>query len=112
LSPRQVQDFAASIGIANIGRPSQCYLGVPLLSGDKALGIIAVQDYDQEDVYSSADVELLSAIAAQTAAALENMRLYAVEARRALQLQTAAEGSPRRPARCWMSMSCCHLSST
>ncbi|CAG0926660.1 Nitrogen fixation regulatory protein [Thermoflexales bacterium] len=91
LIPHQVQDFATSIGIANIGRPSQCYLGVPLLSGEKALGIIAVQDYDHEEVYSSADVELLSAFAAQAAATLENVRLYAVETRRALQLQTTAE---------------------
>jgi GAF domain-containing protein len=77
--------------VVSIGRSSQCYLGVPLLSGDKALGVIAVQDYDREDVYSTADVELLSAIAAQTAAALENVRLYAAESRRAVQLQTAAE---------------------
>ncbi len=89
--PREVQDFATGIGTANIGRPSQCYLGVPLLSGDKALGIIAVQDYEHADIYSPADVELLSTIAAQMATALENVRLYAAEARRALQLQTAAE---------------------
>jgi GAF domain-containing protein len=91
LIPRAVQEFAASIGIANIGRAAQCYLGMPLLSGDKALGVIAVQDYEREDVYSPADVELLSTISAQTAAALENVRLYAAEARRAVQLQTAAE---------------------
>ena len=89
--PRDVQEFAASIGVASIGRPSQCYLGVPLLSSDKAVGVIAVQDYDRENVYTTADVELLSAIAAQTAAALENVRLYAAESRRAVQLQTAAE---------------------
>ena len=89
--PREVQEFAASIGVASIGRPSQCYLGVPLLSGDKALGVIAVQDYDRENIYTTADVELLSAIAAQTAAALETVRLYAAESRRAVQLQTAAE---------------------
>jgi PAS domain S-box-containing protein len=89
--PRDVPQFAASIGVASIGRSSQCYLGVPLLSGDKALGVIAVQDYEQEAIYTTADVELLSAIAAQTAAALENVRLYAAESRRAVQLQTAAE---------------------
>jgi PAS domain S-box-containing protein len=87
----EVKDFAANAGIDNIGRPAQCYLGIPLLSGDKALGVIAVQDYEREDAYSSTDVDMLSAIAAQTATALENVRLYAAEARRALQLQTAAE---------------------
>ncbi len=91
LIPREVQKHAASLGVTQIGRPPRCYLGVPLLSGDKALGVIAVQDFGREDAYSAADVELLSAIAAQTAAALENVRLYAAEARRAVQLQTAAE---------------------
>ena len=91
LISRDVQQFTASAGIASIGRASQCYLGIPMISGDKAIGLVAVQDYDREDVYSSNDVELLSAIATQTATALENVRLYAAEARRALQLQTTAE---------------------
>ncbi len=91
LIPRNVQQFIAISGIASIGRASQCYLGIPLISGDKAIGLVAVQDYDREDVYSTEDVELLSAIATQTAAALDNVRLYAVEARRAMQLQTTAE---------------------
>jgi PAS domain S-box-containing protein len=89
--PRDVQGYATSLGMARLVRPSRCYLGVPLLSGDKALGVIAVQDYEHEDCYTTADAELLSAIAAQAAAALENVRLYAVESRRAVQLQTAAE---------------------
>jgi PAS domain S-box-containing protein len=91
LIPRDAQKFAVGAGAAASGRPARCYLGVPMLSGDRALGVIAVQDYDHEDTYSAADAELLSAIAAQAAAALENVRLYAAEARRAVQLQTAAE---------------------
>lgn len=93
LIKRDVQNQAASLGISSIGRASSCYLGVPLLSGDKAVGIIAVQDYEREDVFTAADVELLSTIATQTAAALENTRLHMAELRRALQLQTAAEVS-------------------
>ena len=89
--PRDVPGFAASSGVVSLENPAQCYLGVPLLSGDKALGVIALQDYDREEVYSPADVELVSTIAAQTAAALENARLHATEARRAVQQQTAAE---------------------
>ncbi len=93
LISRDVQNFAAGLGITNIGRPSQCYLGVPVLSGDTPLGVMAVQDYDHENVYSEADVELLNAMASRLAAALENVRLYSVESQRALQLQTASEVS-------------------
>ena len=91
LIPRDVQNFATSHRIDKSGRSARCYLGVPLLSGDKALGVIAIQDYEHENVYSAADVNLLSVLAAQAATALENVRLYAAEAQRAVQLQTAAE---------------------
>ncbi len=93
LIARDVQSYAASLGITNIGRPSCSYLGVPLLSGNKAIGAIAAQDYEHEEVYTPANMELLSTIATQTAAALENTRLHVAEERRALQLQTAAEVS-------------------
>jgi PAS domain S-box-containing protein len=93
LIARDVQNVADSLGIANIGRSAQCYLGIPLLSGDVALGVMTVQDYEHENVYSETDVELLSAIATRMVAALENVRLYSIESQRALQLQTASEVS-------------------
>jgi PAS domain S-box-containing protein len=93
LIARDVQNVADSLGIANIGRSAQCYLGIPLLSGDVALGVMTVQDYEHENVYSETDVELLSAIATRMVGALENVRLYSIESQRALQLQTASEVS-------------------
>ena len=50
---------------------------VPMFSGDRFLGTIILEDYEREDAFSDADVQLLSTIAASTGAALENARLFA-----------------------------------
>lgn len=74
-------------GIRAIGRGSVCYLGVPLLVGEKALGVIALQDYEHEQAYTARDGELLATIAAQAAIALQNARLFAETHERVEQLQ-------------------------
>ncbi len=51
-------------------------LAVPLLAGDRVLGVISVLDYRQENAFDEIQVELLSTIAGQTATALENNNLF------------------------------------
>jgi PAS domain S-box-containing protein len=75
--PHDVVGFLAQIGIESVGRPAQCWMGVPLLVGNRAIGVITLQDYEKPDVYTLADVELLTLIASQAAIALENARLFA-----------------------------------
>jgi len=74
--PRNVAEELTAREIASIGRPARSFLGVPMLSGDKAIGVIAIQDYDRENAYEPNHVELLSTIASQVASAIENARLY------------------------------------
>ncbi|HKZ71089.1 MAG TPA: PAS domain S-box protein, partial [Anaerolineales bacterium] len=76
--------------IAPIGRESACYLGVPMLSGERAIGVLAIQDYERDAVYTERHVELFTTIAAQAAFALENARLFAAQARRVHELDTIA----------------------
>ncbi len=64
------------LGIVPVGRASKSYMGVPMLAGERVLGVIALQDFEREHAYSTADVELLSTIAAQATAAFENARLF------------------------------------
>jgi PAS domain S-box-containing protein len=52
------------------------WLGVPMIAEDKVLGVIAVQDYEQECAYNPEHVRLLSTLAAQAAVALRNAQLY------------------------------------
>ncbi|MDX6530238.1 MAG: hypothetical protein QOH41_2528 [Blastocatellia bacterium] len=57
-----------------IGRPAPSFLAVPLMTPAETIGVIVVQNYDQENAYSQRDVEFLSAVAAQLALAIERKR--------------------------------------
>lgn len=58
-----------------LGDPTQSYLGVPLVAGDRVIGVISAQKREPY-AYDANDSRLLSAIAAQAALALENARLH------------------------------------
>ncbi len=73
------EDIAAQVkalGIEMIGREAQSWLGAPMLTGDQVLGVIAVQSYTTPRVYNEHHRDLLSAIANQTAIAIQNARLF------------------------------------
>jgi PAS domain S-box-containing protein len=75
--PNHVPERLAELGIEMIGEPACSWLGVPILWGDQALGVIAVQSDEQEDVYDSEHLDLLMTIAGQASAALRNAQLFA-----------------------------------
>lgn len=60
-------------------------LAVPLLTADKAIGVISVYDFTKENAFTQVQAELLSTIASQAATALENTNLF-TEIRDALAL--------------------------
>ncbi len=53
----------------------ESWLGVPILAGDKALGVIAVERLERH-AFSEGDERLLSTLAASVGVALENARLF------------------------------------
>ncbi|MFQ5343625.1 MAG: PAS domain S-box protein, partial [Anaerolineae bacterium] len=71
-----LQETLVELGVDLMGRLSSSLLAVPILFGEKVLGVIALQDYQNENTYTSADVSLLSKIASQAAIAIENARLH------------------------------------
>jgi signal transduction histidine kinase len=54
------------------GEPVASYIGVPMMVGDKLLGVISASHPDQEFVYNEADLKLLQAVADYAAIALDN----------------------------------------
>ena len=76
-----------------LGTPCRSYLGVPIILGDQAIGVIAVQSIESEDRFDAADVRLLSTLAANVGVAIHNARLYAAaqEARAAADAANAAK---------------------
>jgi signal transduction histidine kinase len=49
---------------------------VPLLAGEEVNGFIAIQNVEQENAFSEADVNLLSTFASSMSITLENLRLF------------------------------------
>jgi HD-GYP domain-containing protein (c-di-GMP phosphodiesterase class II) len=76
LLARDAHAAAEARGIVVMGAPLCCFLAVPMISSDKVIGVLAVQDYEKENVYDEHHLELLMTIAAQATIALENARLY------------------------------------
>ena len=64
------------IALADDETPSQSWLGVPLLIGDRVLGLISVQSVQKPNLYDSHDRDILTTIASQAAIAIENARLF------------------------------------
>jgi PAS domain S-box-containing protein len=72
---------------------ARSYVGVPLLVRGQVIGALSVQSYEA-NAYTEADVELLTTIATQAAAAVESARLYKAEqcrARKATAVSTIAQ---------------------
>lgn len=58
-----------------VGAALPSWLGVPMMVGDRVLGVIATYHPEREFVYSGEDLEILKAMADQAAVAIENARL-------------------------------------
>jgi diguanylate cyclase (GGDEF)-like protein len=57
-----------------IGTRSRSWLGVPLICGDRAVGVLAVQSHSEEHRYTPRDQELLTFVSYHIANALERKR--------------------------------------
>src|SRR5436190_1515769 len=56
-------------------QPKSCVF-VPLFVGERATGVISLQNIDREHAFSDADVRLLTTLASSLSVALENARLF------------------------------------
>ena len=79
------------IGDRGVGTQALSWLGVPIMAGDRALGIISVQSTQREGRFTDTDARLLSTIAANVGVAVENARLYAETRRRADEMAALAD---------------------
>jgi PAS domain S-box-containing protein len=57
-----------------VGRLSPSWLGVPLKTPSKTIGVLVVQNYDDSNIYSQHDVEFLASVGGQIALAIERKR--------------------------------------
>ena len=95
-APEDVEWHRSKLGIdlVRLGEDdltAKSWMGVPMLIGDRILGVISVQSIDRPNVYDEHDRELLTAIASQAAIAVENARLFAEAQSRARETAALAE---------------------
>jgi len=57
------------------GTPTHSFAGVPMIVGDRVVGVISMQSY-KPNAFNPAQIRLLETIATQAAVAIENSRLY------------------------------------
>ncbi len=59
-----------------IGKWVESYLGVPIITGNKAIGVISVQSTEEKNRFTEYDQRLLSTIAANVGVAMQNAEAY------------------------------------
>ena len=86
-SAREMEEHgaAAYITAPTDEQDSESYMGVPIIVGDKVLGVVDVQSY-RPDAFNKDNVRLLSTLASNMGVAIENARLFEETEQRAAEL--------------------------
>ncbi len=62
------------VDLKRVGRPSLCWLGVPLRVADEIIGLVVVQSYVEEFAYGPVERDLLGFVALQIATSIDRRR--------------------------------------
>ena len=76
LNSRAEQVAAGLTGPAPGTDWAHCLLASPIISGDRVLGLIVLEDHERENAFGESQVRLVQTVAAGLGAALENARLF------------------------------------
>ncbi|HET6822016.1 MAG TPA: PAS domain S-box protein [Anaerolineales bacterium] len=79
LTQASFEELEANGKVNLVGTDSASWLGVPLKTSGRTIGVMAVQDYENDNRYSKHDEDFLASIAFQAALAIERKRSEAAE---------------------------------
>ncbi len=90
---QDIESASAAVGqpAVLVGEPPKSTVFVPLLVGDRGVGVISLQNLDREHAFSGDDVRLLTTLAGSLTVALENARLFEEAQRRGSEMATLAD---------------------
>jgi PAS domain S-box-containing protein len=77
-----------------VGTPVRSFLGVPILLGEAAIGVISIQSIEEEGRFGETDSRLLATIAANVGVAIQNARLFSEVERQRQYLESLVAISP------------------
>jgi signal transduction histidine kinase len=86
-----IESRTTELGATSVGMVPQSYLGVPIMVGKQAIGAISVQSTSQTGRFGQVDLNLLSTIATNVGAAIQNAQLYRQTQQHARQQAALAE---------------------
>ena len=75
-----------------VGSPSPIWIGAPLIIDGRTIGVIAMQDYADPNVYTERELRILEYVSGQVAKAIERTQLYS-DIRRRNQILSALQES-------------------
>ncbi len=78
-------------GYAQVGTPAASYLGVPIVAGDEAIGVVSVQHTTEGGRFGDDEKRLLMTLATNVGVAIQNARLYRAARRQAAEQSALAE---------------------
>jgi diguanylate cyclase (GGDEF)-like protein/PAS domain S-box-containing protein len=93
-SPAVFERLVAAGEVEVVGAPSVDWLGVPLLRGDAAFGVLVVQSYSEAARYTEEDRDILTFVAQHVAAALDRRRAAEALRESETRFRTLAETAP------------------
>lgn len=67
----EIKSMEAQGLVEMVGTPAACWMGVPLFSEEKTIGVMAVQNYYDMNKYSEEDLDIFTFISGQVANAIE-----------------------------------------
>jgi PAS domain S-box-containing protein len=73
---QRMKELGVEIIRMGTGELAKCWLGVPMMEGERIQGVIAVQSIKREHIYDERHRDLLLSIAGQTAISLQNAILF------------------------------------
>jgi PAS domain S-box-containing protein len=89
-----VDRHSAEIGATRVGVQSKSYLGVPIMVGRQAIGVISVQSTHEEGKFNDEDTRLLTTLAANIGIAIDKAQLYHTTERQKEYFQAIVNNSP------------------
>ncbi len=71
LTYQKEQELLKTNQIKLFGTASPSWMGIPLKTKDRTIGVLVIQDYDREEAYNSKDLELMASVSDHIANAVE-----------------------------------------
>ncbi len=75
VNSEQILEMSNKGEIIRSGSPSAVWLGVPLIVGTKAIGVMVVQHYSDSKVYGEKELQMLEYVSSQVARVIERKRV-------------------------------------